>query len=69
MSMPLNDAGPAAAGCSLPQGPHTAVLDQRQVTDPDASDLQAFMSRQDTSAPSHVSPCETTVWGCCSHVS
>ncbi len=34
------------AGCSLPQGPHTAVLEQRQVTDPDASDLQAFMSRR-----------------------
>ena len=44
-SMPLR-AGSAAAACTLPQGPHTPVLDPRLVADANTSDLQHFIARQ-----------------------
>ena len=60
-------AGSAAGGCSLPQGPHTAVLDQRQVTDPDAGDMQAFMLRR-VPCPVMYSPCKSSISEVLKHV-
>ena len=64
---PFWRAGSTAAACTMPQGPHTAVLDQRLVTDADNSDLQNFIARQVQAAPATRSTLTTHMLRCSGH--